>query len=77
MNQTFQEYLKNISPKGLQALEVVADLTLNEDCKRLIDWTIDKFGKIDILVNTVGLGALIQLMTHRLSIFMTVLWIWT
>ncbi|CAG2108642.1 unnamed protein product, partial [Medioppia subpectinata] len=42
------------SPKGLKALEVVADVCQEEDCRRLIDTTIEAFGKLDILVNNVG-----------------------
>ena len=45
------------SPHGLKALEVVADLTKDEDCKKLIQKTIDTFGQIDILVNNAGAGA--------------------
>ena len=45
-----------VSPKGLDALEVVADVTNTDDCKRLIDSTINKFGKLDILVNNAGRG---------------------
>src|SRR5688572_12695694 len=45
-----------VSPKGLKALQVVADVTNDEDCKRLINTTISKFGKLDILVNNAGAG---------------------
>lgn len=45
---------EKVSPNGLKALEVVADLMKEEDCKRLIDSTISKFGKLDILVNNAG-----------------------
>ncbi|XP_054167699.1 uncharacterized oxidoreductase MexAM1_META1p0182-like [Oppia nitens] len=48
----------NVSPKQLTALEVVGDLTNNEDCNRLIDTTVQTFGKIDILVNNAGSGRL-------------------
>jgi NAD(P)-dependent dehydrogenase (short-subunit alcohol dehydrogenase family) len=47
---------EKVSPNGLKALEVVADLIKEEDCKRLIDSTISKFGKLDILVNNAGAG---------------------
>src|SRR5260221_7148936 len=51
----------DVSPNGQKALQVVADLTKDEDCIRLIQSTIDKFGKIDILVNNAGAGALTSL----------------
>ena len=43
-----------VSPKKSKALEVVADLTKEEDIKRLVDTTINTFGKLDILVNNAG-----------------------
>jgi len=57
LSKVAQECAK-VSPKGLTPLEVVANITKNDDCKRLIDSTISKFGKLDILVNNAGAGAL-------------------
>lgn len=34
-----------------------ADVTKEDDCKRLIATTIDQFGKLDILINNAGAGA--------------------
>ncbi|CAG2119254.1 unnamed protein product [Medioppia subpectinata] len=39
------------STQGLKALQVIADLDDENDCKRLIDKTIESFTKIDVLVN--------------------------
>ncbi|CAG2169050.1 unnamed protein product [Oppiella nova] len=47
---------QNVSPKGLPPLEVVADVSKDDDCKRLIDSTIKIFGKLDVLVNNAGFG---------------------
>ncbi|CAG2110531.1 unnamed protein product [Medioppia subpectinata] len=44
----------DVSPDGSKALEVVADVTSDEDLQRLVDTTIKTFGKIDILVNNAG-----------------------
>ncbi|CAG2114461.1 unnamed protein product, partial [Medioppia subpectinata] len=52
---TATECLK-VSPKGLKALEVTADVTKREDMRRLVDQTIKHFGKLDILVNNAGAG---------------------
>lgn len=46
-----------------QVLSVAADVTKDEDCKRLIDDTIAHFGRLDILVNNAGKGQ--QLFTQR------------
>ncbi|XP_054161154.1 uncharacterized oxidoreductase SSP0419-like [Oppia nitens] len=46
----------DVSPKQLTALEVVGDITKQEDCDRLIETTVQTFGKLDILVNNAGLA---------------------
>ncbi|CAG2115172.1 unnamed protein product [Medioppia subpectinata] len=45
-----------VSPKGLKPLEVLADVSKDVDCKRLIDSTISAFKRLDILVNNAGRG---------------------
>ncbi|CAG2176889.1 unnamed protein product [Oppiella nova] len=45
---------QTISPKGLKALEVVADITKEDEARRLIDETIAAFTRIDVLVNNAG-----------------------
>ncbi|XP_054161153.1 uncharacterized oxidoreductase SSP0419-like [Oppia nitens] len=51
----------DVSPKQLTALEVVGDLTNKEDCDRLIETTVQKFGKLDILVNNAGLSSMAKI----------------
>jgi len=46
----------DISPKGLKALEVLADVSKEDDCKRLIQSTVEAFNRIDVLVNNAGFG---------------------
>ena len=48
--------IRDEAKSGSNVLEVVADVTKEEDCKRLVDETIKKFGKLDILVNNAGGG---------------------
>ena len=36
---------------------MIADVTKDEDCKRLVDEVVAKLGQIDILVNNAGAGA--------------------
>jgi 3-hydroxybutyrate dehydrogenase len=37
---------------------VVADLALRKDCKHVVDFTVEKFGRVDILVNVAGLQSI-------------------
>lgn len=41
--------------RGAQVLVVPTDVTLVEDCKRLIDKTVAVFGGVDVLVNNAGI----------------------
>ncbi|CAG2170127.1 unnamed protein product [Oppiella nova] len=47
---------REVSPKHLQPLEVVADVGDVGDCRRLIGTTIDTFTRIDVLVNNAAKG---------------------
>ncbi len=49
-------HLSNKGEKAERFLAVPTDVTKEEDCKRLIEATIDKFGKIDVLVNNAGIS---------------------
>ena len=46
--------LKQIESFGRKGLIVQADLSKTEDIKRLVNTTIDHFGRLDILVNNAG-----------------------
>ena len=44
-----------IEGKGA-AIAIQADVTSEDDCKRIVETTIHKFGRVDILFNCVGVG---------------------
>ncbi|CAG2108323.1 unnamed protein product [Medioppia subpectinata] len=46
----------DVSPNGLTALEVTADVSKEVDCKQLIDSTVKAFHRLDVLVNNAGYG---------------------
>lgn len=41
---------------GVEALAVQTDVSLESDCRKLIDQTVSRFGKIDILINNAGIS---------------------
>ncbi len=46
-----------IAAAGSEGLAIVADATSEADCERMVAATIERFGRIDIIVNAVGGGA--------------------
>jgi NAD(P)-dependent dehydrogenase (short-subunit alcohol dehydrogenase family) len=51
-----QEIEHDLKIGGYEAFAVPTDVTLEEDCRLLIDRTIEKYGRIDILVNNAGIS---------------------
>ncbi|HEY6634698.1 MAG TPA: SDR family oxidoreductase [Acidimicrobiia bacterium] len=49
--------VERISSAGGNALAVVCDATRADDTSRLIDETVEAFGRVDIVVNAIGGGA--------------------
>jgi len=49
------ETAEEIRSLGRKSLPIVADVSNNEDVKKLVSETIKQFGKIDILVNNAGI----------------------
>jgi 3-oxoacyl-[acyl-carrier protein] reductase len=47
----------DLTARGANVLAVAADVTSNEGCQQVFDLTLERFGKVDILVNNVGGGA--------------------
>ena len=50
------EIVSEIKSSGGEAFFVTTDVSIEGDCKNLIEKTIEKYGKIDILVNNAGLS---------------------
>ena len=55
--ETCEAAADRVREAGGEALAVSVDVTSEEDCDRLVGETLDRFGRLDIVVNAVGGGA--------------------
>ena len=56
LEEEAQQTADTVKEKGQEAIAVKFDQTDANQVKNMVDKTIEKFGKIDILVNTAGVG---------------------
>ncbi|UOQ86805.1 SDR family NAD(P)-dependent oxidoreductase [Gracilibacillus salinarum] len=56
---------QEIANSGAEAIFVDADVSNEENVKRMIDTAVEQFGQVDIIFNNAGIG--VQGMTHELS----------
>jgi len=54
--EKLKEVEKNLVDKGAEVLSVATDVSLEEDCERMVKATIERFGRLDILVNNAGIS---------------------
>jgi NAD(P)-dependent dehydrogenase (short-subunit alcohol dehydrogenase family) len=55
--ESAQETQSIIEREGGKAVALKADITKAEDCRKMADACVERYGKIDVLVNNVGMGA--------------------
>lgn len=55
--ETCEATVERVRAAGGEALAVAADVTREDDSERMVRETVDRFGRVDILVNAVGGGA--------------------
>lgn len=56
-SETCDAAAERVRKAGGEALAVAVDVTSEDDCDRLVGETLDRFGRLDIVVNAVGGGA--------------------
>lgn len=54
--EKLEEVKQEFATQGVEAIAVQCDVSVEDDCRRLIDSTVKAFGKIDILINNAGLS---------------------
>jgi gluconate 5-dehydrogenase len=54
---TLKAAVDRVTAAGSEGLAITADVTQEADCERLVAEAIERFGKVDIVVNAVGGGA--------------------
>jgi 3-oxoacyl-[acyl-carrier protein] reductase len=55
------ETLELVRQEGSDGMVVLANITLSTDRQRIVDETINKYGRIDLLVNNAGIGPRIRM----------------
>jgi NAD(P)-dependent dehydrogenase (short-subunit alcohol dehydrogenase family) len=55
--ESAQDTKRMIDKEGGESLAFAADVTQAEDCRRMAEKCVEAFGRIDILVNNVGIGS--------------------
>jgi NAD(P)-dependent dehydrogenase (short-subunit alcohol dehydrogenase family) len=55
--ETLDATIEKVRAAGSEGLAITADATSEEDADRVVGETLDKFGRLDIVVNAVGGGA--------------------
>ena len=53
--KTLQETVEEAKGKGLEIDHIVSDVSKEGDCKAAVEYTVNKYGKIDILFNNAGI----------------------
>ena len=54
--EKLEETRSSVEETGRRAIAVETDVSVPEQCQRLVDETVDAFGRVDILVNNAGMG---------------------
>jgi dehydrogenase/reductase SDR family member 7B len=54
--EKLDEVARSLEKSGVEVIVVKTDVSVEEDCRELIRRTVDKYGKIDVLINNAGIS---------------------
>lgn len=55
--ETVAKAASKVEEAGSESLVAVGDMTLEQDAERVVQETVDRFGRLDIVINAIGGGA--------------------
>ncbi|SFC78151.1 glucose 1-dehydrogenase [Bacillus sp. OV322] len=65
-NSEYQEIIETIQKNGGVAAALQGDVTKEKDVKKLLAFAVEKFGKVDIMINNAGIEN--EVPSHKLSL---------
>ena len=54
--EKMREIEEDLRSRGMEIFHIVADVSKEEDCKKIIDTCLEQYGTIDILINNAGIS---------------------
>ncbi len=54
--QNLQDTCRELAEKGIDAVGIQGDVSCEADCKKMTEETLQKFGRIDVLINNAGIS---------------------
>ena len=59
-DENAEQTIVRMRAEGLEGYKIVGDTAMQEDCKGAVDEVVERFGRLDHVINNVGIGVLRQ-----------------